>query len=287
MDATWTTPILRLGQRREPVDDVLAREEPLELRLGYQHRGRRVVRNLSITMRTPGDDFDLAAGFLWTEGLLRSPEQITEIRHCGPPGEQPRNVVRVELCDEAEVDVGKLQRHFYTSSSCGVCGKTSLEAVAATGFAPLPPGPHLPAALLLTLPSLLRGAQPVFDQTGGLHAAGWFNGGGELVALREDVGRHNAVDKLVGHALRSGRWPLGEAVLVVSGRASFELVQKALLAGFSVMVAVGAPSSLAVQLAREHGLTLVGFARKEGYNVYAGAERVLGALGAEEGGSGA
>jgi FdhD protein len=273
---TWRTRIMRLGEQNEPSEDLLAREEPVELRLGYAHRGRRVARSLSITMRTPGDDFDLALGFLWTEGIVRDPAQIAEVRFCGVPEGQTRsNVVRVELADGVRVDVGRLQRHFYTSSSCGVCGKTSLEAVAATGCPTLAGGPVVSSRMISDLPTTLRSAQAVFEQTGGLHAAGWFDTDGRLLALREDVGRHNAVDKLVGHALQVGALPLSTGLLVVSGRASFELVQKAVMAGFPIMVAVGAPSSLAVELARERGLTLVGFVRRESCNVYSGAERLV------------
>ncbi|MFF4685144.1 formate dehydrogenase accessory sulfurtransferase FdhD [Streptomyces sp. NPDC001307] len=250
--------------------DTLAAEEPMEIRVGG--------RPLTVTMRTPGDDFDLAAGFLAGEGVVHAAEDVTGIRYCAgatADGGNTYNVVDVALAPGVALPEASLERNFYTTSSCGLCGKASLEAVRmATRWSvaedPLSVGPQL----LASLPGKLRAAQKVFDSTGGLHAAGLFTADGELLCLREDVGRHNAVDKVVGHALRSGLLPLRGTVLMVSGRASFELVQKAVLAGIPLLAAVSAPSSLAVDLAAESGLTLVGFLRGTSMNVYAGADRL-------------
>jgi FdhD protein len=250
--------------------DTLAAEEPMEIRVGG--------RPLTVTMRTPGDDFDLAAGFLAGEGVVHAAGDVTGIRYCAgatADGGNTYNVVDVALAPGVALPAASLERNFYTTSSCGLCGKASLDAVRmvrrwSVAEDPLSVGPELLAAL----PERLRAAQRVFDSTGGLHAAGLFTADGELLCLREDVGRHNAVDKVVGHALRSGLLPLRETVLMVSGRASFELVQKAVLAGIPLLAAVSAPSSLAVDLAAESGLTLVGFLRGTSMNVYAGAERL-------------
>jgi FdhD protein len=250
--------------------DVLAVEEPLEVRLGCDVDGRRIHRAISITMRTPGHDADLAVGFLFTEGVIVAREQVAGIRAC-----RASNVVRVDLYAGVAVDLARLERHFYTSSSCGVCGKASLEAVRVYSRNRLPQGrPVIESAVIHRLPEALRAAQAVFDRTGGLHAAALFDAHGNLLCLREDVGRHNALDKLIGAQFLAGRTPLSESVLLVSGRASFELVQKAVIAGIPMLAAVGAPSSLAVSLAREHGLTVLGFVRQDRFNIYTGAERI-------------
>jgi FdhD protein len=250
--------------------DVLAVEEPLEIRLGCDREGRRVQRGVSVTMRTPGHDAELAVGFLFTEGIVSNPEQVAGVHAC-----KSGNVVRVELRTGVAVDLARLERHFYTASSCGVCGKASLEAVrVCVRNRPAAGWPVVEAAVIHRLPETLRAAQSVFDRTGGLHAAALFDPAGKLCCLREDVGRHNAVDKVIGAEFLAGRTPLAERVLLVSGRASFELVQKAAVAGIPILAAVGAPSSLAVDLAREHGLTVLGFVRQERFNVYTGAERV-------------
>jgi FdhD protein len=261
--------------------DVLAVEEPLEIRLHVEHDGRLVRRAVSVTMRTPGDDHELAAGFLFTEGIVRSRAAIADIRHCGPAGAAGAgNTIRVELVPGTPVDFARLERHTYTTSSCGVCGKTSIEALEATSCFALPVGaPVVDAALVHRLPALLRDAQRVFDRTGGLHASALFDLDGRLAVLREDVGRHNALDKVVGARLLADALPASDAILLVSGRASFELVQKTVMAGIPVLAAVGAPSSLAVELATRAGLTLLGFVRDERFNVYSGAERVRGAEG--------
>jgi FdhD protein len=256
------------GMTCEP--DSLAVEEPLEIRLGLNVEGRREHRSVSITMRTPGHDIELAVGFLFTEGILTAPDQIAGVRSCGAG-----NVVRVDLKRGMEVDLARLERHFYTSSSCGVCGKTSLEAVLVNCPARLREAwPVVDAATVQQLPDALRQAQTVFDRTGGLHASALFDPNGVLLCVREDVGRHNALDKLIGAMFNAGRTPLGETILIVSGRASFELVQKAAVAGIPILAAVGAPSSLAVDLAREQGMTLLGFVRADRFNIYTGAERI-------------
>lgn len=253
--------------------DSLAVEEPLEIRLGFPDENHKA---LSITMRTPGDDTELAAGFLFTEGIIKTPDQISDIRHCGPPDESKhiQNTVVVELAEDIDIDLKRLERNFYTTSSCGVCGKSSIEAlhtgakkITANGF-------RMEPALIHKLPEILRAAQNVFDRTGGLHASALFNATGELEILREDVGRHNALDKVIGAKFLAGEVPLKDKILLVSGRASFELVQKALMAGIPVLAAVGAPSSLAVELAAEFGMTLVGFVRDGRFNIYTGEERI-------------
>ena len=265
------------GHDVSPQADALAVEEPLEIRVGFERDGKRVHQAVSVTMRTPGHDRELAAGFLWTEGILSAPDQIQHIRPCGR-----RNVVRVELRDGVAVNLQHLERHFYTTSSCGVCGKTSLEAVRACRRVTLPVGrPLLDAEVIHRLPDALRAAQSVFDTTGGLHGAGLFDERGELLALCEDVGRHNAVDKLIGGQLLAGNLPLSDRVLLLSGRASFELVQKAMMAGIAVVAAVGAPSSLAVDLARDCGMTVLGFVRNGRFNIYAGEGRIREARGAQ------
>ncbi|MGK5449885.1 formate dehydrogenase accessory sulfurtransferase FdhD [Streptomyces radiopugnans] len=261
--------------------DTLVAEEPLEIRLNG--------KPLAVTMRTPGDDFALAAGFLVSEGVLGRPEELANIVYCAGATEQADgtvrnsyNVVDVRLAPGVPVPDITLERNVYTTSSCGLCGKASLDAVRTTARWPISGDfPPLEPEVLAALPDRLRAAQRVFDRTGGLHAAALFSPEGELLDLREDVGRHNAVDKLVGRALTRGDLPLSRTVLLVSGRASFELAQKAVMAGVPVLAAVSAPSSLAVDLAAETGLTLVGFLRGASMNVYAGEHRVaLGVSGA-------
>lgn len=258
-------------------EDTLAVEEPLEIRLGFGSSDARRHQTISLTMRTPGHDTELAAGFLLTEGVVGSHEQILELYSCGPllsPGNH-QNVVRVELRPEVPVDLSRLQRHFYTTSSCGVCGKTSLEALAVAVDRPaMAVGFEIGAELLVTLPDALRAAQAVFGRTGGLHAAALFDSEGRLVCVREDVGRHNALDKVIGVQLLEGHLPLEERILLLSGRASFELLQKAFVAGVPVVAAVGAPSSLAAQLAEQFGITLVGWLRGGRFSIYSHPERI-------------
>lgn len=261
------------GQARRSRPDTLVAEEPLEIRVG---RPRTPRPPLAVTMRTPGDDLDLALGFLLTEGIIGSADDVVTAQLCAGTDEpNTYNVVDVTLAAHVPAPATDPSRNFYTTSSCGVCGKASIDAVRVRSRFRLT-GDPAPVAVstLAALPERLRAAQRVFDRTGGLHAAGLFSAAGELVALREDVGRHNAVDKVVGWAVRDGRLPLRGHVLLVSGRASFELTQKAWLAGVPVLAAVSAPSTLAVRLAEEAGMTLVGFLRGTTMNVYAGAHRV-------------
>lgn len=240
-------------------EEVVATEEPLEIRVNGH--------SVAVTMRTPGNDFELAAGFLFTEGVVATRDQIRAIRYCADP--QNYNVVTVELAAGVTFDRARLTRHVFTSSSCGICGKASLEALRVRCSTALEASPPLPADFFLGLPATLRREQSLFAQTGGLHAAALFDYAGRLLLLREDVGRHNALDKLIGALLLKGQLPARQRAVLVSGRASFELAQKAVQAGIPVFVSVGAPSSLAVALAREWGMRLVGFIREGRYNVYA------------------
>lgn len=261
------------GGRARPRSDRLAAEEPLEIRLLTGDGARPVA----VTMRTPGADFELAAGFLFGEGVIGAGGDVRAMSYCTDPdvdGEQRFNIVNVALAGGA-ADTARLERHFLTTSACGVCGAASLDALQIrTG--PLPDGgPSVTPTVLATLPERLRKAQGVFEATGGLHAAGLFGPTGTLLALREDVGRHNALDKLLGWALLDGRLPLDDHVVLVSGRASYEILQKCLVAGVRVVCSVSAPSSLAVAIASRFNMTLVGFLRGERFNVYAGADRVL------------
>ena len=252
--------------------DTLVVEEPLEIRVGG--------RPLTVTMRTPGHDFDLAAGFLATEGVVAAAPEIAAQRYCtGTRPDAHHNIVDVTLAAGVAPPDPSLERAFYTTSSCGICGKASLDAVrTATRWPVSDDTTTIPSSLLATLPDLLRAEQRVFDRTGGLHAAGLFTADGDALCVREDVGRHNAVDKVIGWALKAGRLPLTGCVLQVSGRASFELTQKALMAGIPTLSAVSAPSSLAVDLADEAGMTLVGFVRGNSMNVYTGKHRVTEAV---------
>ncbi len=249
----------------------LATEEPMEIRAGGPGQEPASV---AVTMRTPGHDFELAVGFLVGEGLVGSGDEVASVRYCDLPPDEPQlyNVVSVFLTRPFEPAAGA-GRRFYATSSCGICGKASLDQVE-VHCAEIPPGPPLPASVVVSLPDALRKAQRIFEQTGGLHAAGLFDRAGRVVAVREDVGRHNAVDKLVGRALLAGELPLSDGVLMVSGRVSFELVQKAAVAGVPVICAVSAPSSLAVEAAARLGLAVVGFVRGRGFNVYSHPERL-------------
>jgi FdhD protein len=253
--------------------DKLATEEPMEIRL-LTGESRQTV---AVTMRTPGADFELAAGFLYGEGIVKSSDDIAKISYCVDSdldAAQQYNIVNVELRAGRDYDLRPLERHFYTTSACGVCGKASLEQLELRGCPVVGPGPEISAETLHSLPEKLREAQGLFDATGGLHAAALFDEDGNLVALREDVGRHNATDKLVGWALLEGRLPLSGYIVMVSGRSSFEILQKCLMAGVPFVCAISAPSSLAVDVAREFGMTLVGFLRERRFNVYAGQERI-------------
>ena len=280
------------GHTSRRVVDQLAIEEPLEIQLTYGPSKSRQTKSISVTMRTPGNDFDLAAGFLMTEGVVqRRQTTSSRFRMQDIPSADPRNslsvmdatkpdskqnIVRVDLATHVTVSMASLQRNFYTTSSCGICGKASLLALrtvcpprAANNF-------RVDAQMLYGLPDRLRASQGVFDRTGGLHGAGLFDSTGNLLALREDVGRHNAVDKLIGSEFLADRTPLRERVLLLSGRASFELLQKALMGGIPMVAAVGAPSSLAVDVAKEFDITLIGFLRDDHFNIYHGSERIDG-----------
>jgi FdhD protein len=253
-------------------EDRLAVEEPLEIRLAYLgQNGLPVIQPISVTMRTPGpgEDIELAAGFLLTEGIIQQRKDIQELMQVDA------HVVLVQLASSVKVDLGRLERHFYTSSSCGVCGKTSIDAVRNTcptwqedSFTPIC------QSLIYTLPHRIKKLQGTFNTTGGLHASALFDNRGNLLLLKEDVGRHNALDKLIGSALFDNKLPLHQYILLLSGRASFELIQKATMAGINFVCAVGAPSSLAVELAKERGMTLLGFLRNERFNIYTGEQRV-------------
>ncbi len=248
-----------------PLDDYLAGEEPLEIRISG--------RPLTVTMRTPGQDEELAAGFLWTEGLIEAPSQIAAMRAI-PQVSGRDNIINVELAGQT-LAIEANQRNFFAASGCGICGKASIEAIRVRGLARPDPDFKIKAELLCEFPVRLREQQRVFGQTGGLHAAALFNSGGELLVLREDIGRHNAVDKIIGWALKKGSLPLSDSVMMVSGRGGFEIVQKALTAGVPILASVSAPSSLAVELARQLGLTLVGFLRERRFVVYAHPERCV------------
>lgn len=257
--------------------DVLAVEEPLEIRLSIWEKGRYFEKSLSITMRTPGDDFELAVGFLFSEGIIQSRHDVEQLSYCvGLEKEkQNYNIVSIKLRPGFHFDSERLLRHFYTTSSCGVCGKASLEALQIRGCPLLSKDhPIISQKVVNDLTEKLRGEQAVFEKTGGLHASALFDTSGNLINLREDVGRHNAVDKLIGERLLADKIPLSDYLLLVSGRASFEIVQKALMAGIPILAAVGAPSSLAVDLAGEFGMTLLGFVRQGSFNIYTGRERV-------------
>jgi FdhD protein len=292
-----------LGEEAHTVSDVLAVEEPLEIQLGYGTAAARQVKSISVTMRTPGHDFELAAGFLMTEGVVSDSADISEIFYVSGrsdvvkplPGDinesgdlilpyrPERNIVRIELSPDVPVSLANLERNFYTTSSCGICGKASLLALRTV----CPPRSsnvfRVSASVLYSLPEKLRAVQNVFERTGGLHASGIFDAEGNLYATREDVGRHNAVDKLLGEEFLADRTPLRDRLLLLSGRASFELLQKALMGGSPMVVSVGAPSSLAVQVAREFDITLVGFLKSDQFNVYHGAERIYGNSGSARG----
>jgi FdhD protein len=254
--------------------DLVATEEPLEIRIGFAGATRRVA----VTMRTPGNDFELAAGFLFAEGIVQSRDQIATIGYCVDrelTPEQQYNVVTVDLRSAAYIPVDFETRRFGMTSACGVCGKESLDQIERRGTSRIPNSFTISPETIVELPDRLRAAQGIFEHTGGLHAAGLFTGNGELVALREDVGRHNALDKLIGAIMLEGKLPLTDYVILVSGRTSFELAQKCAAAGVSVLCSVSAPSSLSIDVARKFNLTLIGFLRGNHFNIYNGAHRIL------------
>ena len=265
------------GKQSKEIADTVAVEEPLEIQLCAPTPAGSAAKSISITMRTPGDDAELALGFLLTEGIIRSHDDVISASHQGEPDAKTglQNTIRVELRPDLDVEIDKLQRHFYTTSSCGVCGKASLEALRVTGQSSLAKHqPRFSHELINSMPDRVREQQPLFATTGGLHAAAIFSPDGEILVVREDVGRHNATDKVIGNLLAAGRVPGNDYGLLVSGRASFELMQKALVGGIPFLAAVGAPSSLAVQTAQEFDMTLVGFLRGGSFNIYAGKNRI-------------
>jgi FdhD protein len=267
------------GTLQSRKQDLLAVEEPLQIRVGYEWNGHRRESNVAITMRTPGQDRELAAGFLFSEGILQTPDQVLRIRQARGvrATKLPRNRVVIDLMPGADFDPRQFRRNFYVSSSCGVCGKSSIESLRSRMVCRLPATiPEIDPSVIYSLPAALRKVQSVFEHTGGLHAAALFDFAGSLLGVQEDVGRHNAVDKLVGSEFLRGRLPAHNAMLLVSGRASFELVQKALMAGIPILIAVGAPSSLAVETALRFRMTLIGFLRQDRFNVYSGAFRASG-----------
>lgn len=257
--------------------DLVAVEEPLEIRIGFGATTNREQKSISVTMRTPGNDFELAIGFLFTEGIITSINQIHTVQYCTEANtlENKENIVRVELEPEVIIDLGKLQRNFYTTSSCGVCGKESIEAVKVHCQAQiLDLQSPIKKEFIISLPDKLRAQQSVFEHTGGLHACALFDFDGDLIYLREDVGRHNAMDKLVGAVMGTDHTLFTKSLLLLSGRASFELLQKAAVAGIPIVCAVGAPSSLAAEIAEEFGITLIGFLRGERFNIYTNPHRI-------------
>lgn len=270
--------VMRIGAESiETKSDLVVSEEPLEIRIGHGPEDNRQQFSLSVTMRTPGSDEELCLGFLYTEGIINSMEEVLSVKYCEDLGrtEGMENLMRVELKPFVEISNDQFKRNFYTTSSCGVCGKASIDSIKVSCSPLSSASLKIEKKVLFGLPDKLRAAQQVFKHTGGLHAAGLFSRDGQLIAHREDVGRHNALDKLVGARLMSGMTVFPKSILVLSGRISFELVQKALRAGIQMIAAVGAPSSLAVNLAEEFGMTLVGFLKGDRFNIYTGKERVV------------
>jgi len=273
-DNSKIVPIVRCDNLSSvQVQDVVAVEEPLEIRLRYDHLNETITKSISVTMRTPGHDIELAIGFLFTEGIISGSSGVKSVEAVGGP---TGNVVIVTVLSGLSDKLKKLDRHFYTSSSCGVCGKASIEALdTVCDYQDVKDNVTVTASVLYQLPSVLREKQEVFDKTGGLHGCALFDVSGIFIELMEDVGRHNALDKLIGNFVNRGKVPLTNYVLLLSGRTSFELVQKSIIAGIKVIVSVGAPSSLAVELANEWGVTLVCFLRDRRFNVYSGAHRII------------
>ena len=258
------------GEKVE-VEDELAIEEPLEIQLVYSTPNGRMQKNISVTMRTPGNDEELAAGFLFTEGIIKHVTDITTVQHL--PSDMNR--VLVTLVENKMPSLNNAERNFYTTSSCGICGKGSIDAInVAAVFPNTLDTISLPASLLYSLPDLVKKEQQVFQHTGGIHASALINFSGEVILVREDVGRHNALDKIIGNRFLKSQLPLSDNILFLSGRSSFELIQKAFMAGIKIVVAVGAPSSLALETAKECGITLIGFLRGEKFNIYTGAQRI-------------
>lgn len=262
------------GNSQCEAPDLLAVEEPLEIRLGFGSLNDRQQRAVSVTMRTPGHDEELALGFLFTEGIIHQPADVMSCRHCVQDAEKEGNVIRVELQPNVLVDWARLERNTFTSSSCGLCGKTSIEAVRSLTPGPVLSDINLSSSVLHSLPDRVRETQPAFTHTGGIHAAALFDMDGKLLLVREDIGRHNALDKLIGAAFWQNWLPLTKTGVFLSGRIGVELVQKSWMAGVPFVAAVGAPSSLAVQMAQEARITLAGFVRNDRFNVYSEPQRI-------------
>jgi FdhD protein len=266
------------GDQKLSQADRIAAEEPLEIQLCSATADGAGAKSISITMRTPGDDAELAVGFLYTESIIQDPSQLVSVDHVGETDTDTglRNKIRVELVPEAEIDFDRLQRHFYTTSSCGVCGKASIEALHVTGLTSLQGNrAEFRREVIVAMPERLMAEQQLFSLTGGLHAAALFDEDGDIIVVREDVGRHNAVDKVIGWMFMNGRLPAQRHGLLVSGRASFELMQKSLVAGIPLLAAVGAPSSLAVRVAKDFDMTLIGFLRGDRFNIYSDTARII------------
>ena len=259
----------------EEKTDSIAIEAPLEIRLGFGPEHEREQKSISVTMRTPGNDEELAMGFLFTEGIIDSASDLLSIKHCGDVKEEEKNnIIRAELKPTIKIDWSKLDRHFYTTSSCGVCGKSSIDAVKSNCLKPITSSVKATASTILQLAEQLNSSQLVFSLTGGIHASALFNEQGNLLMIREDVGRHNALDKIIGASGLGNNLPLSESILLLSGRISFELVQKSAVAGIPIVAAFGAPSSLAIELAEEMNISLIGFLKKDKFNIYSGNEKI-------------
>ena len=257
------------GNEVNDTADILAVEEPLAIHLQYHHGGAPIIKQLAVTMRTPGYDDELALGFLFTEGIINGAGQVQDIRSQG------ENTVVVTLASAVSPSLQGTDRNFYTTSSCGVCGKSSIDAIkTSSSYQAVTDSTIIPVSMVHQLPAQVRATQGVFDCTGALHASALFDLEANLILLREDVGRHNALDKLIGATLRARSYPLSDTILLLSGRASFELIQKASMSGIRIVAAIGAPSSLAVQLAHEFNMTLIGFVREDRFNIYSGAHRI-------------
>jgi len=265
-----------LGENSSLKSDLVVVEEPLEIRVGYGPESDREQGTITVTMRTPGDDEHLCLGFIYSEGMISSAKEILSAKYCTNVGEEDggENVMRVELSSEIAFNPNEFQRNFYTNSSCGVCGKASIDHVKQTCEPVADTGLQISRETIYSLPQVLEDVQDVFKHTGGLHACGLFDANGKLIIHKEDVGRHNALDKLIGNLLVTDNLPASDKILMLSGRISFELVQKAVKAGIPIIAAVGAPSSLSVALGEEYGVTLVGFLKEKGFNVYTGFKRI-------------
>lgn len=278
MNSTIQLPVIRIKNlTRIESDDFIPVEEPLEIRLAHFSGDSYKQQNLAVTMRTPGHDSDLVAGFIFTEGIIKRYSDIEKIEYVfAACSENKQNVIQVTLAEHAQPNLSNTERNFYTTSSCGVCGKASINAIrTVTAFAPQSSNPHkIDPDIFSSLPEKLLHHQKIFADTGGLHACALFDEEGEILILREDVGRHNALDKLIGASLCDNKIPLRNSILLLSGRASFELIQKAVIAGIEIVAAIGAPSSLAVSLATEFGISLVGFLRNNRFNIYSGDHRI-------------